>query len=93
MYSVTKAVAATAIHVSSIGLLPTTPAPLHWPEYRAHGKDRTTVRDVLTHRARVPQIRAAARAPGRLGLDDTSFQEVQPPVEPAMMMYPEMTFG
>src|SRR3984893_10201619 len=58
VYSVTKTVAATALHILAdrghieYGM----PVAHYWPEYAAHGKERTTVRDVLTHRACVPQM-------------------------------------
>jgi CubicO group peptidase (beta-lactamase class C family) len=58
VYSVTKAVAATAIHllVDRGHLEYDTPVARYWPEYAANGKARTTVRHVLTHRACVPQM-------------------------------------
>ena len=57
-YSVTKAVAATALHIQADrGLIDyVAPVARYWPEYAANGKGRTTVRDVLTHRACVPQM-------------------------------------
>jgi CubicO group peptidase (beta-lactamase class C family) len=60
VYSVTKAVAATALHVQADrGLIDyNAPVTKYWPEYAAKGKERTTVRDVLTHRACVPQMPA-----------------------------------
>ena len=58
VYSVTKAVAATALHVQADRGLIDYDAPVarYWPEYGTRGKARTTVRDVLTHRACVPQM-------------------------------------
>jgi len=58
VFSVTKAVAATALHVQADRGLIDYDAPVvrYWPEYGAHGKERTTVRHVLTHRAGVPQM-------------------------------------
>lgn len=58
VYSVTKAVAATALHLQADRGLIDYDAPIvrYWPEYGAHGKEKTTVRDVLTHRACVPQM-------------------------------------
>jgi CubicO group peptidase (beta-lactamase class C family) len=58
VYSVTKAVAATALHVlADRGLIDyDAPVTRYWPEYGAKGKEKTTVRDVLTHRACVPQM-------------------------------------
>jgi CubicO group peptidase (beta-lactamase class C family) len=57
-YSVTKAVAATALHVQADRGLIDYDAPIakYWPEYAAHGKGETTVRDALTHRACIPQM-------------------------------------
>ncbi|BAI74815.1 beta-lactamase (plasmid) [Azospirillum sp. B510] len=58
VFSVTKAVAATALHIladrGSIDY--DAPVARYWPEYGVNGKERTTVRDVLTHRAGVPQM-------------------------------------
>lgn len=58
VYSVTKAVAATALHIlADRGHIDyTAPVARYWPEYGTHGKARTTVLDVLTHRACVPQM-------------------------------------
>jgi CubicO group peptidase (beta-lactamase class C family) len=58
VYSVTKAVAAVALHIQADrGLIEyTAPVARYWPEYGANGKAPTTVRDVLTHRACVPQM-------------------------------------
>jgi CubicO group peptidase (beta-lactamase class C family) len=98
VYSVTKAVAATAIHVLvDRGLLADdTPVALHWPEYGAHGKDRTTVRDVLTHRACVPQMPDGV-TPERLVDWDwmtRAIADLQPLAEPGTRtMYLSMTFG
>lgn len=32
------------------------PVGTYWPEFKAHGKDRVTVRDALAHRAAVPAL-------------------------------------
>ena len=58
VFSVTKAVAATALHIlTDRGHIEyDAPVARYWPEYGVHGKQRTTVRDVLTHRACVPQM-------------------------------------
>ncbi|MFF0433232.1 serine hydrolase domain-containing protein [Streptomyces sp. NPDC004327] len=57
-YSTGKGVTATLVHVLvERGLLDyDTPLAAYWPEFGAHGKDRTTVRDALTHRTGVPQL-------------------------------------
>ncbi|WP_280155459.1 serine hydrolase domain-containing protein [Piscinibacter sp. XHJ-5] len=98
VYSVTKAVAATAIHLLvDRGLLADdTPVADHWPEYGAHGKDRTTVRDVLTHRACVPQMPDGV-TPERLvdwGWMTRAIADLEPLAEPGTRtMYLSMTFG
>jgi CubicO group peptidase (beta-lactamase class C family) len=58
MYSVTKPLAATALHIQVDRGLVAYDAKVsdYWPEYAANGKAGTTVRDVLTHRAGVPQM-------------------------------------
>jgi CubicO group peptidase (beta-lactamase class C family) len=58
VYSVTKAVAAVALHMQADrGQIEyNAPVTRYWPEYGANGKGSTTVRDVLTHRACVPQM-------------------------------------
>jgi CubicO group peptidase (beta-lactamase class C family) len=55
-FSVTKAITATALHIQAARGLVDYAAPVtaYWPEYGAHGKEHTTVRDVLSHRAGVP---------------------------------------
>jgi CubicO group peptidase (beta-lactamase class C family) len=60
VYSVTKAVAAVALHIQADrGLIEyNAPVARYWPEYAAKGKGDTSVRDVLTHRACVPQMPA-----------------------------------
>jgi CubicO group peptidase (beta-lactamase class C family) len=58
-FSTTKGVVATALHVlADRGLLDyDDPVAKHWPEFAQNGKERITVRDVLSHRAGLPQIR------------------------------------
>jgi CubicO group peptidase (beta-lactamase class C family) len=58
VYSATKAVAAVALHIQADrGLIDyNAPVTRYWPEYGTNGKATTTVRDVLTHRACVPQM-------------------------------------
>jgi CubicO group peptidase (beta-lactamase class C family) len=56
VFSATKGVAATALHVAAErGLLDyDRPVADYWPAFAAHGKGGATVRDVLTHAAGVP---------------------------------------
>lgn len=58
-FSTTKGVVATALHVLvDRGLLDyEDPVAKHWPEFAQNGKEHVTVRDVLSHRAGLPQIR------------------------------------
>lgn len=60
VFSVTKAVVATAAHVQAERGLLRYEAPVtdYWPGYGRHGKEATTVADVLCHRAGVPQMPA-----------------------------------
>jgi CubicO group peptidase (beta-lactamase class C family) len=58
IFSVTKAVTATAVHIQAErGLLDCDePIAAYWPEYGTKGKESITLRHVLTHRAGVPQM-------------------------------------
>ena len=49
---------ATALHLQAErGLLDLRdPIIKHWPEYGRHGKETTTIRDALSHRAGIPQM-------------------------------------
>lgn len=74
VYSVTKAVAATAVHmlVDRGRLDYDAPVATWWPEYAAHGKGRTTLRDVADA-SRRHSADAGGDDPGalvRLALDD-----------------------
>lgn len=59
-FSTAKGVTATLTHVVAArnGLDYDTPVARYWPEFAAHGKDRITLRHVLTHTAGVPQLPA-----------------------------------
>ena len=64
-FSTTKGIASTVIHrLADRGALDyDEPVATYWPEFAAGGKQRVTVRDVLTHRAGLSSVRAvAARA-------------------------------
>ncbi|MBK5010954.1 serine hydrolase [Pseudomonas sp. S60] len=98
VYSVTKAVAATALHVlAERGYIDyDAPVSRYWPEYAANGKAATTVRHVLTHRAGVPQMPADV-TPERL-CDWTwmtqAIANLEPLAEPgSQTLYLSMTFG
>ena len=98
VFSVTKAVAATALHIQAERGLIDYDAEVrdYWPEYGTNGKERTTVRDVLTHRACVPQMPAAV-TPERMCDWDWMTQEIaalEPLAEPgSKTLYLSMTFG
>ena len=51
VYSVTKAVAATALHIQAEKGLVDYDAPIadYWPEFAQNGKEKATVRHALTH--------------------------------------------
>ena len=98
VYSVTKAVAATALHVQADRGLIDYDAPVarYWPEYGTRGKTRTTVRDVLTHRACVPQMPQGV-TPERMcdwAWMTQAIAALEPLAEPGTRtMYLSMTFG
>jgi CubicO group peptidase (beta-lactamase class C family) len=60
VFSVTKAVTATALHIQAErGLIEyDTPISRYWPEFAANGKGAATVRDALTHRTGIPLMPA-----------------------------------
>jgi CubicO group peptidase (beta-lactamase class C family) len=58
VFSVSKAIAATALHIQAErGLVDYyEPISKYWPEFAAHGKGKATVYDALTHRVGVPLL-------------------------------------
>jgi CubicO group peptidase (beta-lactamase class C family) len=60
VFSVTKAVTATALHIQAErGLIDYDKSiSYYWPEFAAHGKGAATVRDALTHRTGIPLMPA-----------------------------------
>lgn len=60
VFSVSKAVTATALHVQAERGLVDYLAPVaeYWPEFATHGKGNIRVRDVLSHRAGIPWMPA-----------------------------------
>ena len=98
VYSVTKAVAASALHIlADRGIIDyDAPVAEYWPEYGCNGKEATTVRHVLTHRAGIPQMPDHV-TPERMC--DVAWMEkaiagltpLAPPGEKAL--YLAMTFG
>ncbi len=98
VYSVTKAVAATALHIqASRGLIDYEARVVdYWPEYAANGKEATTVRHILTHRAGVPQMPEAVTPELMcdwewMTREIANLTPIAPPGEKAL--YLSMTFG
>jgi CubicO group peptidase (beta-lactamase class C family) len=60
VFSVTKAITATALHIQAERGLVSYDAPIarYWPEFGAHGKDNATVTDALNHRTGLPEMPA-----------------------------------
>jgi CubicO group peptidase (beta-lactamase class C family) len=58
VFSVVKALTVTALHVQAERGLIEYEAPIarYWPEFGKKGKERTTVRDALMHRAGIPMM-------------------------------------
>src|SRR5438270_60750 len=58
VFSTTKGITATCIHMlAERGKLDyDAPIAKYWPEFAAHGKEKATVRDGLTHRVGIPQM-------------------------------------
>jgi CubicO group peptidase (beta-lactamase class C family) len=72
IYSATKAIVATAIHmlVERGRLRYDEPVATYWPAFAAHGKGATTLRHVLSHQAGIPDL-----PPGLSRLDTTRWDE------------------
>src|SRR5258708_1529507 len=58
IFSVSKAIVATAVHIQAERGLLEYDAPIarYWPEFGGNGKAEISVRHVLTHRAGIPQM-------------------------------------
>ncbi len=98
VYSVTKAVAATALHIQAERghIEYEAPVSRYWPEYGKHGKEKTTVRDVLTHRAGVPQMPADVTAERMCDWQwmTAAIADLEPLAEPgSKTLYLSMTYG
>ncbi|HEV2529809.1 MAG TPA: serine hydrolase domain-containing protein [Thermomicrobiales bacterium] len=87
VFSVTKGIASTAVHMlADRGQLDyDAPVASYWPAFGANGKDRVTVAEALSHRAAVPQM------PASIGPDDVidwdralaAFADLTPMWEPS----------
>ncbi|MDO7833464.1 serine hydrolase domain-containing protein [Sphingobium sp. HBC34] len=98
MFSVTKPMAATALHIQVARGLVDYDARVadYWPEYAVNGKEATTVRDVLTHRAGIPQMPEGVTPELMCDWDwmtsgIANLTPLAPPGEKAL--YLSMTFG
>jgi CubicO group peptidase (beta-lactamase class C family) len=98
-FSTTKGVAATLVHILvDRGVLDYDDrVAKHWPEFAQNGKGQVTVRDVLTHRAGLPQIRPLVDRAERL-LDGEymvgALERARPRLAPGgSPAYHALTFG
>ena len=75
-FSTTKGIASTVVHrLAERGELAyDEPIATYWPEFAAGGKERVTVRDLLTHRAGLWSVRAVAERPEDM-LDHLEMEE------------------
>jgi CubicO group peptidase (beta-lactamase class C family) len=97
-FSTTKGIASTVLHrLADRGLLAyDDPVAKHWPEFAAGGKERVTIRHLMSHRAGLHDVRAVARNADEL-LDHLLMEErlaaraVQAPTERSA--YHAITYG
>jgi CubicO group peptidase (beta-lactamase class C family) len=97
-FSTTKGVTATAVHVLvDRGVLAyDEPVATWWPEFAAAGKERITLRDVLTHRAGLHDVRALARDATEIldaGLMEERLAAARPSFGDGAPGYHAYTFG
>jgi len=98
VYSVTKAVLATTLHIQAERGLIDYGARVadYWPEYAANGKAATTVREVLTHRSGLCQMPEDS-TPELICDWDSMIERLQamPPLAPpgTKGLYQSMTHG
>jgi CubicO group peptidase (beta-lactamase class C family) len=98
VFSVTKAVTATALHIQAErGLIEyDKPISHYWPEFGARGKEKATVRDALTHRAGIPLMPAGVTPEQMCNWDWMVDQlaNMEPVFEPGTTSaYHSYTFG
>jgi len=98
VYSVTKAITATALHIQADKGLIDYDAPIaeYWPEFAQNGKARATVRHALTHRAGVPLMPEGVTPEQICDADYmasaiAAMEPLAPPGEKTL--YQSMTFG
>jgi CubicO group peptidase (beta-lactamase class C family) len=98
MFSATKGVTATAIHmlVERGELDYEAPVARYWPEFGKHGKERVTLRHALAHQAGVPQMPEGATPELMADWDAVcaAIADLTPLWEPgSRTQYHGMTFG
>ena len=97
IFSVTKGLVATAIHIQVERGLVDLDAPVadYWPEFGAHGKTGIRVRDVLVHQSGAPQM-PAGTTPERLADWDwcvAGLAEVEPLFPVGTSAYASISYG
>ncbi|MBF6239597.1 beta-lactamase family protein [Nocardia otitidiscaviarum] len=98
VFSATKGIAATVIHrLADRGLIDyAAPVAEYWPEFGANGKDRITVRQLLSHRAGLSGLPAIARGLDEV-LDHRLMEERLAAAKPDHLLgvptYHALTFG
>jgi CubicO group peptidase (beta-lactamase class C family) len=98
IFSVSKSITATALHIQARrGLIDyDAPVAAYWPEYGVNGKAEITVRQVLSHRAGVPQMPDGVTPELMIDWDwmTARLAEMEPAVPPGTKnTYLSMTFG
>jgi CubicO group peptidase (beta-lactamase class C family) len=97
-FSATKGLAAMVIHrLADRGLIDyDAPVASYWPEFGAAGKERITVRELLSHRAGLYDVQAVANS-GRELLDHLGMERrlaaARPQGPPSRPAYHAFTFG
>ena len=97
-FSATKGLASMVIHrLADRGLIDyDVPVAAHWPEFAAGGKDRVTVRELLSHRAGLYDVQAVARNADDL-MDHIGMERrlaaATPQGPPGHPAYHAITFG
>jgi CubicO group peptidase (beta-lactamase class C family) len=96
-FSATKGLASVVIHrLADRGLIDyDVPVATHWPEFAAAGKERITVRELLSHRAGLYDVQAVAESTADL-LDHVGMERrlaAATPQTPGRPAYHAFTFG
>lgn len=98
VFSVTKAVLLTAVHIlAERGIYDyDTPVGEIWPEYACNGKQQTTIRHLITHRGGVPQMPAGITPEQMVDWDYMVgfLENAEPMFEPGTRSaYHQLTYG